>query len=100
MDVHPGGSLKEMIRVVDKILRMADDQTKIIPGHGPLANRQQVADYREMLATAYERLAKMKAEGKTAGEAAAAGCLSDLEAIWGDGPYKGDRWIEVIWSSV
>lgn len=100
IDVHHGGSLKGMIRAVDKILRLADDQTKIIPGHGPLANRQQVADYREMLATAYERLGKLKAEGKTAQEAAAAGPLNDLEPTWGDGIFKGDRWIEVIWSGV
>ena len=59
-----------------------------------------MADYREMLATAYERLGKLKAEGKTAQEAAAAGPLNDLEATWGDGIFKGDRWIEVIWSGV
>lgn len=40
--------------------------TKIIPGHGPLADKQALADYRAMLATAYERLSKLKAEGKTA----------------------------------
>jgi len=100
IDVHHGGSLKGMIRAVDKILRLADDQTKIIPGHGPLANKQQVADYREMLSIAYERLGKLKAEGKTAQEAAAAGPLCVLEASWGDGIFKGDRCIEVIWSGV
>lgn len=64
IDVHHGGSLKGMIRAVDKILGLADERTKIIPGHGPLANRQQVADYRQMLATAYERLGKLKRKAR------------------------------------
>jgi hypothetical protein len=53
-----------------------------------------------MLAVAYDRLKKLKNEGKTAQEAAAAKPLGDLEATWGDGLFKGDRWIEIIYSGV
>ena len=74
-----------MIKGLDKILRIADDQTKIISGHGPLGDRQQLASYRQMLGVAYERLKTLKAEGKTAEEAAATKPLDDLEATWGDG---------------
>jgi len=45
-------------------------------------------------------LRKLKAEGKTAQEAAAAKPLADLEATWGDGLFKSDRWIEIIYSGV
>jgi hypothetical protein len=45
-------------------------------------------------------LSKLKAEGKTAQEAAAARPLADLEAAWGDGIFKSDRWIEIIYSGV
>lgn len=100
IDVNHGGSLKGMIKAVDKVLSLADDQTKIIPGHGPLADKKALAGYREMLATAYERLRKLKAEGKTAQEAAAAGPLNDLDANWGGGMFKSDRWIELIYSGV
>ena len=98
IDVHHGGSLKGMIRAVDKVLRMANDATKIIPGHGPLADRKALVAYREMLVTAHERLSKLKAQGKSAQEAA--GALSDLEATWGDGLFKGERWVELIWPGV
>lgn len=100
IDVDHGGSLKGMIVAVDRILSLTDDNTKIIPGHGPLANKEELTDYRQMLATAYERLGKLKAEGKTAQEAVAAKPLADLEATWGDGLFTGDRWIEVIYSGV
>ena len=53
-----------------------------------------------MLWTAYERLRKLKAEGKSAQEAAAAKPLKDLEASWGNGMFTGDRWIEIIYSGV
>jgi glyoxylase-like metal-dependent hydrolase (beta-lactamase superfamily II) len=89
-----------MIRGVDQLLALADDETKIIPGHGPLANKAQLREYRQMLQTAYERLLKLKADGKTAADAIAAMPLADLEAQWGNGMFTGDRWIEIIFSGV
>lgn len=100
IDVANGGSLKGMINAVDSVLTLADDNTKIIPGHGPMGNKAQLASYRQMLVTAHERLRKLKAEGKTAQEAAAAKPLSDLEAKWGNGLFKSDRWIEIIYPGV
>lgn len=100
IDVNHGGSIKGMIKGLDKILRIADDQTKIISGHGPLGDRQQLASYRQMLGVAYERLRTLKAEGKTAEEAAAAKPLDDLEATWGDGLFKSDQWIQLVYSGV
>jgi len=100
IDVQHGGSLKGMIAAVDRVLLLADDQTKIIPGHGPLANRAQLVSYRQMLNTVFERLRKLKAEGKTAKEAVVAEPLEDLDEIWGDGMFESDRWIEIIYSGV
>lgn len=100
IDVDHGGSLNGMIKAVDKVLSLADDNTKIIAGHGLLGNKKQLTDYRQMLEIAYERLRKLKAEGKTAQEAVTAKPLADLEASWGDGLFKSDRWIELIYSGV
>lgn len=100
IDVTHGGSLKGMIEGVDMVLSLTNDDTKIIPGHGPLGDKAQLANYRQMLATAYERLRKLKAEGKTAQEAVAAKPLADLEAAWDGGIFTGNRWIEIIYSGV
>jgi len=100
IDVTHGGSLKGTIKAVDKILSLADDNTKIIAGHGPLGDKAQLAGYRQMLSKAYERLRKLKAEGKTIQEAVAAKPLADLEKTWGDGIFNSDRWIEIIYSGV
>ena len=100
IDVNHGGSLKGMITAADKILALADDNTKIIAGHGPLGDRAQLASYRQMLGVAYERLVKLKIDGKTAQEAVATKPLADLEATWGNGLFKSDRWIELVYPGV
>ena len=100
IDVNNGGSLKGMLKGVDKVLRVANDQTKIISGHGPLGDKQQLMSYRKMLGIAYERLSKFKAEGKSAEEAVAAKPLDDLESTWGNGLFKSDQWIKLIYSGV
>lgn len=100
IDVGHGGTIKGVIRAVDKIIMMTNDNTKIIAGHGPLGNRAELQNYRKMLATAYERLASLKAEGKNVEEAVAAQPLADFEESWGKGIFTGDRWIEIIYPGV
>jgi cyclase len=50
--------------------------------------------------TAYSRLLKLKNSGVTAEDAVAAQPLADLEAAWGDGLIKGDRWISIVYPAV
>jgi glyoxylase-like metal-dependent hydrolase (beta-lactamase superfamily II) len=100
IDVDHGGSIKGMIKAVDKILSLSDENTKIIPGHGPLGDKNQLARYGQMLETVYLRLKKLKAEGKTVQQAIAAKPLADLENEWANSFLKTDRWIEIIYSGV
>jgi cyclase len=100
IDAAHGGSVKGMIAGVDKILAMTDANSKIIPGHGPLADKAQLQAFRDMLATAYSRLLKLKNSGVTAEDAVAAQPLADLEAAWGDGFLTGDRWISIVYPAV
>jgi hypothetical protein len=53
-----------------------------------------------MLETVYERLSKLKKEGKTVQEAVAAKPLADLEETWGGGMFTGDRWIKIIYPGI
>ncbi len=100
IDVSHGGSVKGMIKAVEQILALADDRTRIIPGHGPLADKAQLASYHQMLKTAYDRLKNLQMAGKTVQEAVAAKPLADLEETWGHGLFTGDRWIELVYSGV
>jgi len=100
IDVSHGGSIKGMIAGVKQILALSDENTKIIPGHGPLTNTAELGNYLNMLETSYKRLRKLKADGKTAQEAIEDKPLVDLEEEWGDGIFTGDKWIGIIYSGV
>ena len=49
VDLDAGGSVQGMVAAADLALSMADDSTRIIPGHGPLAMTEDLKSYRDML---------------------------------------------------
>jgi len=82
IDFANGGDIRGMIRATDAWLRASNDQTKIVVGHGPLANRGDVAEYREMLLTSRDRIERLVREGKTEEQVVALRPLKDLDAKW------------------
>jgi len=100
IDGAHGGSVKGVIAGVDTILALTDDNSKIIPGHGPLGSRADLQRYRDMLAIAYERLLKLKNQGVSAEDAVLQAPLEDLAADWGSGIFTADKWIEVVYPAV
>ena len=97
IDGANGGSVKGMVAACDAILAVSDEKTRIIPGHGPLAGKAELQDYRDMLATVHERLSAFKNQGLDADAVVAKGPLRDLERKWGGGIFKADKWIRVIY---
>lgn len=57
IDLSSGGSIDGLIAAVDKGLAMSNDQTRIIPGHGPVASRAELVAYRAMLADVRAKVA-------------------------------------------
>jgi cyclase len=58
---------------------MTDANTKVIPGHGPLSNRDGIEAFRNMLATVRDRVAVLVKEGKTLEEVMAAKPTADFD---------------------
>jgi cyclase len=52
VDLDAGGSIQGMVAAADLALSMADDSTRIIPGHGPLAMTEDLKNYRDYLVKA------------------------------------------------
>ncbi|HKS64933.1 MAG TPA: MBL fold metallo-hydrolase [Xanthobacteraceae bacterium] len=86
IDWANGGDVRGMIRAQDTYLKAGNDQTKIVVGHGPLASKKDVAEFRAMLVTARDRVEKLFSEGKTEEEVIAAKPLADLDATWARNP--------------
>ncbi|HEX4546715.1 MAG TPA: MBL fold metallo-hydrolase [Candidatus Acidoferrum sp.] len=97
IDGSTGGALSGMIAAADKILPLANNYTKIVPGHGPLGNKADLAKFRDMLVTARDRVQKLKAAGKSAQEAVAAKPFADLEPVWGKGFFNGDVFVQIAY---
>ena len=64
IDPGTGGTISGMIAVADRILSLADNQTKIVAGHGPLGNKADLAKSRDMLITSRDRVEKLEVGGK------------------------------------
>jgi glyoxylase-like metal-dependent hydrolase (beta-lactamase superfamily II) len=54
------------------MLALADDKTRVIPGHGDVTDKAGLADYRDMLAATSARVAELVKAGKTVDEVLAA----------------------------
>jgi glyoxylase-like metal-dependent hydrolase (beta-lactamase superfamily II) len=100
IDVSAGGRIDGMIAAADRVLKVADEKTKLIPGHGPLATRADLQAFRDMLSTVRDRIAKLKAEGKSKEEIVAAKPTADLDEKWGGGFMQADNWVGLVYESM
>ena len=97
IDSSTGGKISGMIAAADKVLPLAGNYTKIVPGHGPLGNKADLTKFREMLVTTRDRVQKLKSAGKSAQEAVAEKPLADLDALWGKGMLNSDLFVQVVY---
>ncbi len=100
IDGSSGGSFPGMINSVNEILKRIDNKTKIIPGHGPLSNKKELTEYRDMLKTVYKRLSKMKRKGKSIEEVLAAKPTAEFDTKWGNGFLKPNAWLEIVYDTL
>ena len=96
IDVDSGGSIRGMIAAAEQGLALAGADTKIIPGHGPLANRADLVAYRDMLVAAEATIGALRAAGKTPDEIVAARPTAELDTEWGDGFLAPDVWVRIV----
>src|SRR5437588_6196648 len=82
IDYRNGGDVRGMIRVADAYLKLANDDTKVVVGHGPLAAKKDIEEFRTMLVTSHDRVKKLVDEGKSEEEVLALKPLADLDATW------------------
>jgi cyclase len=97
LDVSGGGSIAGMIAAADRVLKVIDAETKVIPGHGPLASRKDLEAFRDMMTTAQGRVKDLVAQKKTLDEIQKAKPLADLDAVWGKGSITQDIFLKELY---
>ena len=100
IDFANGGNIKGMIAAADAYLKLTNAKSRIVPGHGPIADRAALTAYRAMLVTARDRMAKLVKDGKSEDEVIAARPFADLDAKWAPTDLAAKNFIRVVYHSL
>ncbi len=84
LDYCTGGWIMGMRDATQKLLGICNDQTRIVPGSGPVQTRADLQAEHDMLAAMHEKVWALMRKGMTAGEILAAKASADFDATWGD----------------
>jgi len=99
IDVTNGGDIASWVRQLDIILGALPPNTKIIPGHGPLAGVADLKAFRDMLSDSADLVRRQMKAGKTLDEIKAAGVPEKLGS-WAKGFLKAPQWLELVYRSL
>ncbi|HZB87888.1 MAG TPA: MBL fold metallo-hydrolase [Terracidiphilus sp.] len=100
IDESSGGNIGGMIQASEKALALAGARTQIIPGHGPLGDKTQLQQYRDMLSTVRDNVAALKTAGASEAEAVAKKPTAALDATWGKGGLTGDVLTGIVYRTL
>ncbi len=102
IDLKHGGSVKGYIAAMETALNTIDDNTKIIPGHGPLATVKDLRNDLTMLASTYKQVQQMVAKGKTEDEVVAMTNLTDTYDAqgYGDGFINRESFLRTLYADL
>jgi glyoxylase-like metal-dependent hydrolase (beta-lactamase superfamily II) len=96
IDVGTGGTIDGMIHAEERALKIINADTRVIPGHGPLATRADLQAAHDMLIVVRDRVKKLLAERKTLDQMLVAKPLADLEDKWGKGGVPRDLFLKTV----
>jgi glyoxylase-like metal-dependent hydrolase (beta-lactamase superfamily II) len=100
IDQPHGGTIDGMIALYDTLYKMSGPNTKIIPGHGPIANRDDVREYQGMLREVRKRVAKAVDAGMTEEQLVASHPLDDLDKKWGGNLIKQPYLLGIVYEEL
>lgn len=100
IDQPHGGTIDGMIAWYGTLYEMCGPNTKIIPGHGPVANREDVREYQGMLREVRKRVAKAVSAGLTEEQLIASHPLDDLDVKWGGNLIKQPYLLAIVYEEL
>jgi glyoxylase-like metal-dependent hydrolase (beta-lactamase superfamily II) len=100
VDLSSGGSVNGMIGAAERLLALSNADTKIIPGHGPLSDKESLRAYHDMLVAVRDRIRALILQGKTLAQVQAAKPTAQFDARWGSGSITPERFVEVVYSDL
>jgi cyclase len=100
IDRGDGGTLKGMLDGMSLLIGMAGPNTKIVPGHGTVADRNRAIAVRDLILVMRDRVAAMVAQGKTLDEVLAAKPTADYDAKFADSGRTTVRFLTQLYGEL
>jgi cyclase len=97
VDRSSGGSINGVIATADMVLGIANADTKIIPGHGPLADRARLKAWRDALFALRDKMRAEIAASKTIEQVLAANLTAQYAKDW---PGGHERFIRTLYEEL
>jgi len=95
--IYSGGSINGMIKVIGQILPTIDENTRVVPGHGPVSNKARLEEYVSMLTAIRDNVSRLMQEGKTMEKAIAAKPTQAFDEKWGKGFLPPDQFARLVY---
>lgn len=100
IDEGSGGNINGMIKATEKALVLAGNDTKIIPGHGPLGTKTQLREFHDMLVGVRDQVAKLKSGGASEQEAVAKKPTAEFDTAWNKGTFPPDMFAGIVYRTL
>jgi len=100
IDRANGGTLKGMLEGLAAVVAQAGPSTKIVPGHGPIVDRNAVSSHRDMMIALRDRVAALIKEGKSQQDVIAAKPATDYDARVAQPGTTGDRFLGQLYAEL
>jgi glyoxylase-like metal-dependent hydrolase (beta-lactamase superfamily II) len=100
IDLGSGGSINGLIEALNGALHYVNEETKIIPGHGPLAGKADLVAYRDVVVGARDAVQRLIAAGRSLEAVLAAKPTAAWDARWGNGFIKADDFVTTVYESL
>ncbi len=97
VDWWTGGWINGLVDGLDLLIRVTNDETRVIPANGPILSRADLKAQHEMYRTVAGRLIGMLNKGFGPDEAVAAAPTKEYDAKWGDPKQFVTRAFESLW---
>ncbi len=98
IDMDTGGTIEGMITVADQVLARSNENTKIIPGHGPLSGIKELQAYRDMLVTVRDAVTALIRQDMSQEEVIAQKPTAALDADWAGGVLDPDTFVSHLYN--
>ena len=87
IDADNGGSIDGIIQFCEEVLKVVNDETIVVPGHGPISTTQDLQTYIDMLIVVRDRIRSQIDEGKNLEEILASDPTKEWRDKFGEGPF-------------